>query len=170
MDLLVVPTRSPLSESDPEILPKRSGVRRSFLELEKEVFAGLASVFGHLDRERAILADGLVKRAGAFGVIQFHQNTRNGHTGGRVLRLGDGTEPRAAIAVGYVATIPRLQSYPCRVLSVFGMGGFETLVLSYILRERLSNLMTDMLKTIARRIAVVTFAIPETVMFPFVPL
>jgi hypothetical protein len=121
-DLLVVPTRSPLSESDAEILPKRSGVLRSFLALEEDVFAGLASVFGHLDRERAILADGLVERAGPFGAIQFHQNTRNGHTGGCVLRLGDGTEPRAAIAVGYVATIPRLWSYSCRVLSVFGMG------------------------------------------------
>jgi len=30
------------------------------------------------------------------------------------------------------------------------------------------NLMTDMLKSIAPRIAVVTFAIPETVTFPFV--
>jgi hypothetical protein len=47
-------------------------------------------------------------------------------------------------------------------------GGFETLLLSYIVRERHSNLMTDMLKTTAPRIAVVTFAIPETVTFPYV--
>src|SRR5262245_23984329 len=36
-DLVIVPTRSPLSESDPEILPKRSGVRRSFLAVEADV-------------------------------------------------------------------------------------------------------------------------------------
>jgi hypothetical protein len=167
-DLIAVPTRSPLSESDPEILPKRSGVRRSFLYLENEIFAGLAGLFGRLDRERAILADGLVKRAGPFGEIQFHQNTRNGHTGGCVLRFGNGTEPPNPIAVGYVATIPRLQSCPCRILSVFGMGGFETLVLSYVLRHRLSDLIMEMLKANTPRIALVSFAIPETVPFPLV--
>lgn len=167
-DLLVLPTRSPLSESDPETRPRRSGVRRSRLALEDDVFAGLRSVFGFLDRERAILANGLANRAGPFGEVQFHQNARNGHTGGSVLRFGDGTEPQVATGVGYVATIPWLESNPCRLLTVFGMGGFETLVLSYILRDRLSTLMIDMLDSKTPRVAVVTFVIPKSVGFPLV--
>ncbi len=144
-DLVYFPTRPPLDDDDP---PPEGGARRciraSGTDLEIQVFKRLRSVFKTCTRSRIDLRDELrfsptsPKCAPDFKALQFRQNQ-----GGEIEKLHGGEpkvpEGKNTLAVGYLVTLPPLQSSPFRIVCCFGAGGTETLWFHFLLKAARSG-------------------------------
>jgi len=165
-DVVYIPTRPPLDDDAPAKNRARRRIQRSGTALEVDVFKRLRSVFKTCTRSTIALNDELrlgpthPQDAPDFKALKFHQNI-----GGKIERL-EGDVPRAPrvnnLSVGYLVTLPALQSSPFRIVCCFGAGGTETLWFHLLLKKSHSDLFARALSCPDIRVWIFPFVWPDT--------
>jgi hypothetical protein len=166
-DLILLATRPPLDDK-PEEGNKRK-LFRSGHALETDVLNSLRSVFQQCDRETIRLSDSIrLVENSWMREVHFYQSK-----GGTVRYFNVGGNRQSSrnknLTVGYVTWIPRIKKGMPRLLAVFGSGGTETLLLSYLLRNdyKLFSALRRMMSSKQARVLVCTFEVPPSIPYPF---
>jgi hypothetical protein len=166
-DLLVLPTRPPLDD-DPQ---DRRTIVKSCTPLETHVHEAIRRFFRYLDRGTATLSDEAVAKLEPeqrnFGSIVFSI-----FGGGEVRYLTGAGEERtlpASTTVAFLASCPSIGTGGPRLLAAFGAGGRETLAWGFLLRTHpgCRSLVDKALQSDTDYLAMVSFAVPETIPEPF---
>jgi len=156
-DILVVPTRPPLDDNRED----RRSMRWSNTDLETQVFTAMRKVFFKLDRGRAVLSQEIVdlldSEQKVFTEVHFQING-----GASVVQCGRARKPLLPdrTTVAYLVSIPHAVDAGARLLGGFGMGGYQTLLWSHLLRDQ-AELLKGFIASKTNRLLMGSFVSPE---------
>lgn len=143
-DLLVLTTRPPLNDKEEglrrQVLPSHTSLEREVFGILKRYFSESSRLYIKLSRDlEAKLPREFANRA----YIEFKQYKRGKEYAGGNWTARKGIEDRKwerptsqKQTVGYLLQTPSFAPGFPQILTVFGMGGIETLALHYLLRKR----------------------------------
>ncbi len=152
-DLLVLPTRPPLSDEQED---ERRKVARSHTRLEQMVLSGLDPFFEICSRAHVRLSQTLSAklpvRSANRANIQFATYSNAAVKDYQTYSGGGWEEPdNPNMTMTYLAYTPRAWPGGPALLLSFGMGGIETLIWNLLLRTHYSALLEDILARGERR-------------------
>jgi hypothetical protein len=174
-DMVVLSTRPALDDKRVR-KPKKRGPRRldvSHHPLENTLLGSLLPFFEKCSRSRVTLADIVGLEAGDehFRDIKFRvQATEDVNTAGAVdgfMVQGHREEPpHTNLTVGYVLGLPSIARGGPRLLVTFGMGGTETLWLTFLLARPLRDELRAAITARCARMRLISFRVPRHAPFP----
>lgn len=156
-DLLVLPTRPPLTDREAKIPPRRI-IRDSKNELEKLLFKQIFRYLSYCTRKHVTLTEEAQRCLGVdpneWGSLEFFENTGMTHPFGEAhiqKHSVTGRKPQKdqpPSTVGFLVQVASLsgvggtRGLPCGLLAAFGMDGYSTLIWNRLLRVRFPELLT----------------------------
>ncbi len=162
-DLLVLPTRAPISDEEEE---ERRKVERSHNSLEKRVLSALAPFLeicsrAHVKLSRT-LSDKLPKKLANRANIVFTTYSNAFCKSYQSYAATEWDEPDAPnITMTYLVYTPSVWPDGPALLLSFGMGGIETLIWNLLLRTRHSSLVDEMVAGGQRRFIMGEMTVPN---------
>ncbi len=137
-DILLLATRPPL---DDELDRTRSRLQRSHTTLEEKVFACLEQYFQHCSRAEVVLTKSLASRLPK-QVAEKREVVFREYGGAFCERYSGRTRRRHLLTtITYMTFTPEAWPKGPGLLTVFGMGGPETLIWAHVLRTRFPHLV-----------------------------
>jgi len=137
-DLLLLTTRPPL---DDELDRTRSRLQRSHTTLEDKVFACLEQYFHHCSRAEVVLTKSLASRLPK-QIAERREVVFREYGGAFCERYSGRTRRRHLLTtITYMTFTPEAWPKGPGLLTVFGMGGPETLIWAHVLRTRFAHLV-----------------------------
>jgi hypothetical protein len=155
-DLLVLPTRPPLTDRE-AFLPPRKIIRNSKNDLEKLIFKQLFKYFVICTRKQLKLTPEaqacLVRDAKKWQSLEFSEVSRPGHPYAEAhiqKHVGSAEKPQGdypstvafLVHINSLPGVDETPSLPCGLLACFGMDGYSTLIWNRIVRLRYPQLLT----------------------------
>ncbi len=149
-DLLVLPTRPPLTDREC-LIPPRKIIRNSRNELEKLIFRRLFKYFAYCTRKHVQLTAEaqkfLLTDVDRWKFIEFFENHRQDHPLGTaliqkhpLLRKKHHDRPPSTVAFlvrsEALAGVDNTPGVKCGFLASFGMDGYSTLIWNHLVRTR----------------------------------
>lgn len=174
-DMIVLSTRPALDDRTGHGTKKR-GTRRldvSPHDMETAILGSVLPFFKECSRSRVTLSDNVQLGSDdeRFRDITYRvQGTEDKNTAGAVKQfIVNGSKLNAGVdnlTVGYILGLPRMVTGGPRLLVTFGMGGTETLWLTFLLATALSDELRAAISTRRPRLRLIPFLVPRYAPFP----
>ena len=142
-DLIVLTTRPPL---DDLLDGDRRYIRRSFTDLEEDVFRALRTLFEHCSRSQVTLTDAVVRNAPEIAERQsssFYQNWGAAFESWGARNRSERKRPEKGkyVTAVYLSYVRHAWENGPALLAAFGVGGMETLGWCHLLATRFNGLV-----------------------------
>lgn len=154
-DLFVLGTRPPLEDNDK--LSRRT-VDRSGLPIETRLLAETRKVFSICRRNAVVIQDFIE-------VCDEYRHVRFGEFNGAPVKSAT-SKGLPAFTLGYCVWLPAMNERNWHLLTIFGMGGTESVVFAHLLRTKFAKEMSGVLKSKCGRLIIVRFLLAKVVPCP----